>query len=69
VAGIVAAGVIVALDSGGSDAPTKAETPSPVAVPPTSVPQSDDPAQQARELADFLRAQSRSGSQEPAAGP
>jgi hypothetical protein len=56
---LVAAGLIVALGSdGGSDSPTRADgTKQPPR--PTVVPRSDDPAQQARELADFLRAQSR----------
>jgi hypothetical protein len=55
---IVAAGVIVAFGSSGSDAPTKAG--SAVQRPaPAAVPQSADPAEQARALADFLRAQSR----------
>jgi serine/threonine protein kinase len=56
---IVVAGVVVAIDSGGSNSPTKAKSTSSVAVPATSVPHSADPAEQARELADFLRAQSR----------
>jgi serine/threonine protein kinase len=56
---IVAAGVIVALNSGGSESPTKANSPAPRAAPSTPVPRAADPAQQARELADFLRAQSR----------
>ena len=56
---LVAAALTVALGSdGGSDSPTKAvgakQPPR-----PTAVPRSDDPAQQARELADFLRAQLR----------
>jgi sugar phosphate isomerase/epimerase len=56
---LVAAALTVALGSdGGSDSPTKAVG---AKQPPrrTEVPRSDDPAQQARELADFLRAQSR----------
>jgi hypothetical protein len=55
---LVAGGVFVALSSSGSDAPTKSDVPKQPARP-TTVPRSDDPAQQARELADFLRAQSR----------
>ena len=55
---LVAAGVVVALNSNGSDAPTKADG-AKQRSRPTAVPRSDDPAQQARELADFLRAQSR----------
>ncbi|MFL5906629.1 MAG: serine/threonine-protein kinase [Solirubrobacterales bacterium] len=61
VAAIVVVGVIAALNSGGTDSPsspTKA-TSANVVPPSTSVPQSDDPAQQARQLADFLRAQAR----------
>jgi protein kinase-like protein len=56
---LVAAGLIVALGSdGGSDSPTRADG-AKQPPRPTVVPRSDDPAQQARELADFLRAQSR----------
>jgi hypothetical protein len=55
---LVAAGVVVALNSNGSDAPTKADG-AKQRPRPTAVPRSDDPAQQARDLADFLRAQSR----------
>jgi eukaryotic-like serine/threonine-protein kinase len=58
-AAIVAAGVVLAIGSGGSDSGTKAKNPSAAAVQPTAVPQSSDPARQARQLADFLRAQSR----------
>jgi tRNA A-37 threonylcarbamoyl transferase component Bud32 len=56
---LVAAGVFVALGSNGSDSPTKAGGAKQRAAPPASVPRSGDPAEQARELADFLRAQSR----------
>src|SRR5919108_2664486 len=59
---VVIVGVVLALDPGGSDAP-----PSPDGArerrAPISVPQSSDPAQQARELADFLRDQARPRSQ------
>jgi hypothetical protein len=56
---LVAAGLTVALGSdGGSDSATKADG-AKQPPRPTAVPRSDDPAQQARELADFLRAQSR----------
>ena len=56
---LVAAGLIVALGSdGGSDSPTRADG-AKQPPRPTVVPRSDDPGQQARELADFLRAQSR----------
>jgi hypothetical protein len=54
---IIVAGIVVALDSGGSSSPSKTQSPSAVATPSVSVPRSGDPAQQARELADFLRAQ------------
>jgi len=57
----VAAGAVIALDSGGSDSPSKPKQARPTPAPAASVPRSDDPAQQARDLADFLRAQSRSG--------
>jgi hypothetical protein len=62
---ILAAGVIVALNSGGSGSPSKGDNATPRPVPAASVPRSDDPAQQARELADFLRAQSRPSSAGP----
>ena len=56
---IVAAGVLIATGSGGSGTPTKAggsnQRPSRAA----SVPTSSDPAEQARQLADFFRAQAR----------
>jgi Protein kinase domain len=56
---LVAAGLIVALGSdAGSDSPSKADG-AKQPPRPTAVPRWDDPAQQARELADFLRAQSR----------
>jgi serine/threonine protein kinase len=53
---IVAVGVLIATNSGGSDSPSKPEVkrrPAPV------VPASSDPSEQARELADFFLAQSR----------
>ena len=56
---IVAAGVVIATNSGGSGSPTKAVGAKPPAAPATSVPTSSDPAEQARELADFFRAQGR----------
>jgi Protein kinase domain len=63
---IAAVGVVLALDSGGSDSPSDASgTKQPR--PPIAVPQSSDPAEQARQLADFLRVQARPGDQ--AAGP
>jgi hypothetical protein len=57
----VAVGVIVALGSGGSDSPSNPSAGKQGAAPVTSVPRSSDPAEQARELADFLRAQARAG--------
>ena len=56
---VVAAGVVFALRSGDSGSPTKADSASQRPAPAASVPRSSDPAVQARELADFLRAQSR----------
>ena len=60
---IAGAGVALALSSGGSDSPSSAKDAKERTVPAVSVPQSSDPAEQARELADFLRAQARSGGQ------
>jgi serine/threonine protein kinase len=57
---IAAAGVVFALSSGGSDSPSSAKG-AKERTQPISVPQASDPADQARELADFLRAQSRTG--------
>jgi hypothetical protein len=56
---IIAAGVLIATNSGDSNSPSKAEVSKQPPAPPTSVPSSGDPADQARELADFFRAQSR----------
>ncbi len=56
---VVAAGVIALLRSGDSGSPTKADSAARRLAPAASVPRSSDPAVQARELADFLRAQSR----------
>jgi eukaryotic-like serine/threonine-protein kinase len=56
VAGIV--GAIVGLQSGGSNGPAKPKSDA-SATPSVAVPQSSDPAEQARQLSDFLRAQSR----------
>ncbi len=64
-AAIVAAGTIIALGSGDSGSPTKATSDKPRTPPAASVPRSGDPAEQARELADFLRAQSRPGTAGP----
>jgi serine/threonine-protein kinase len=52
---IVAAGVLIATNSGGSDSPSTEVKRRPAPTVPTS----SDPSQQARELADFFRAQSR----------
>jgi eukaryotic-like serine/threonine-protein kinase len=60
VAIVVAAGII-ALNSGGSGSPSSVSDVKPPPVQSTSVPRSSDPAQQARDLADFLRAQARAG--------
>jgi Protein kinase domain len=58
VVAIAVVAVVLALDSGGSDSPSNGsgakERRAPIAVP-----QSTDPAEQARELADFLRSQAR----------
>jgi serine/threonine protein kinase len=54
----VGVGVAIAIGSGGSDEPTKAKRGT-SAAPTVSVPQSGDPADDARTLADFLRAQGR----------
>jgi hypothetical protein len=62
---IAVAGAIVAIGSGGSGSPTKATSAKPSTVATASVPRSTDPAEQARELADFLRAQSRPGTTGP----
>ncbi len=56
---IIAAGVLVATDSGGSGSPSKADGVKQRPAPAASVPTSSDPAEQARALADFFRAQSR----------
>ena len=56
---IIAAGVIVATGSGGSGSPSKADSAKQPAAPTASVPTSSDPAEQARELADFFRSQGR----------
>jgi protein kinase-like protein len=59
VAAIAVAGVLIASDSGGSGTPTKADGAKQRAPRAASVPTSGDPAEQARQLADFFRAQSR----------
>jgi hypothetical protein len=59
---IAAAGAALALSSGGSDSPSNAKG-AKARTAPISVPQASDPAEQARQLADFLRAQARPGRQ------
>ncbi len=55
---VAAAGVVIATDNGGSGSPDSAKG-SKQRATPAAVPHSSDPAEQARELADFLRAQAR----------
>jgi serine/threonine protein kinase len=59
---VVIVGVVLALDPGGSDSSSSADGARERRAP-ISVPQSSDPAEQARELADFLRDQARPGRQ------
>jgi serine/threonine protein kinase len=54
-----AAAAVIAIGPGGSSSPSKAKPDRPAMAAPAVVPRSDDPATQAKELADFLRAQSR----------
>jgi serine/threonine protein kinase len=56
---VIAAGVVIAIGSVGSDSnsPDKPKPQRPAT--PAAVPRSDDPATQARDLADYLQAQSR----------
>jgi hypothetical protein len=64
----VAVGTVIAIDSGDSGSPSKAKPDARAAPAPASIPRSDDLATQARQLADFLRAQSRpaqQGAQQP----
>jgi serine/threonine protein kinase len=56
---VAAIGVLVATNSGGSGSPTTADGAKQRSAPPASVPSSSDPAEQARDLADFFHAQSR----------
>jgi hypothetical protein len=58
---VIAAGALIAIGSGGSNSPDNPKPRHPAV--PAAVPRSTDPATQARQLGDFLRAQSR-----PAAG-
>jgi serine/threonine protein kinase len=57
----VAAGAVITLASNDSNSPNNAKVERQAVTTPVSVPRSDDPATQARELADFLQAQSRPG--------
>jgi hypothetical protein len=69
---IAAVGTVIAIGSGDSDSPSNTKQERQAAPTPVAVPQSDDPATQARQLADFLRAQSRpaaSGAQGNSPGP
>jgi hypothetical protein len=58
---VIAVGVVIAISSVGSDSnsPNKPKPQRPAT--PAAVPRSDDPATQARDLADYLQAQSRPG--------
>jgi tRNA A-37 threonylcarbamoyl transferase component Bud32 len=60
IAAVAAIGAVIAIRSGDSGSPTSAKGDRRPAAP-VAVPRSGDPATQARELADFLRAQSRPG--------
>src|SRR5262245_39348295 len=62
-----AAAAVIAVGTGDSSSPTKTKTVRAAAPPPAEVPRSDDPATQARQLGDYLRAQSRPqrGAQQP----
>jgi serine/threonine protein kinase len=62
VAAVAAVAAAVAISSGGSDSPSTNKG-AKVRRAPVSVPQSADPAEQARQLADFLRSQARAGKQ------
>jgi hypothetical protein len=53
-------GAVIAIRPGDSNPPSTAKQER-RAAPPVAVPRSDDPATQARQLSDFLRAQSRPG--------
>jgi serine/threonine protein kinase len=62
---VIAVGAVIAIGSGGSSSPSNAKQEPQAAALPVSVPRSDDPATQARQLADFLRAQSRPAGASP----
>ena len=57
VAAVIAVVIVIGPDDSGSPSQSKPERPAVQA--PAAVPRSDNPATQARQLADFLRAQSR----------
>ena len=56
---IIAAGVLIAVNSGDSGSPSKADSAKQRPAPTVSVPSSSDPSEQAHALADFFRSQSR----------
>src|SRR5262249_6027231 len=62
IAAVAVTAAVLSLSSGGSDHPSTARSTKPRQAPIT-VPQSSDPAQQARDLADFLKAESRTPKQ------
>jgi eukaryotic-like serine/threonine-protein kinase len=64
IAAIAVVGVVLALDSGSSDQPSTPKSAKERRTP-IAVPQSTDPADQARDLADFLQEQSRPVKQTP----
>ena len=59
IAAVVIAGIVVAIASSGSGSPSPVKPAKSHAAATASVPQSADPAQQARDLAAFFRAQAR----------
>ena len=59
-------GAVIAIGSGDSSSPSNAKQERRPAAP-VAVPRSDDPATQARQLSEFLRAQSRRGGEHAAA--
>jgi serine/threonine protein kinase len=66
---VVAVGAAIAVGSGDSNSPTAPKQDRQAVVTPVAVPRSDDPATQAKELADFLRAQSRPDGASPQPQP
>ncbi len=63
VVALAVAGTVLALSSGGSDSSSTENGAKVRRAPAVSVPQAADPAEQARQLADFLRTEARSGKQ------